>query len=97
MWWGVGYGQGVEASVDGVLGGYGNVSSRDVVDSKAFILEMFSEIPPRDPTNLVALGECVSPGRSFCLKEDLGIKTLTFTLHSSTFGLGLFYGCIIQL
>lgn len=73
--WGVGYGQGVEASVDGVLGGYGNVSSRDVVDSKAFILEMFSEIPPRDPANLVALGECVSPGRSFCMNEDLGIQT----------------------
>jgi len=89
----------VEASVDGVLGGYGNVSSRDVVDSKAFILEMFSEIPPRDPTNLVALGECVSPGRSFCMREeDLGIKTsLSHCIFSSTFGVGLFYGCIIQL
>lgn len=73
--WRVGHGQGVEASVDGVLGGYGNVSSRDVVDSKAFILEMFSEIPPRDPTNLVALGECVSPGRALFVKEGLGIET----------------------
>lgn len=50
-------GQGVEASVDGVLGGYGNVNDRDVIDSKAFLAEIFKEYPQSKSSNLVALGE----------------------------------------
>lgn len=63
----VGFGQGVEASVDGVLGGYGNVDTRDVVDSKAFLLEMFKECPPGS-SNLVALGEYAWPLSFFILQ-----------------------------
>lgn len=44
--------------MDGVLGGYGNVNDRDVVDSKAFLAEIFRECPPNKSSNLVALGEC---------------------------------------
>ena len=43
--------------MDGVLGGYGNVNDRDVVDSKAFLSEIFKEFPPSKNSNLVALGE----------------------------------------
>jgi hypothetical protein len=53
---GVSYWESVEASVDGVLGGYGSVNARDVADSNAFILEMFNECPP-GAGDLVALGE----------------------------------------
>nr|PNR30580.1 hypothetical protein PHYPA_026896 [Physcomitrium patens] len=52
---GVSYWEGVEASVDGVLGGYGNVNDRDVMDSKAFLAEIFKECPPSSSSNLVAL------------------------------------------
>ncbi|CAN1249070.1 Alpha N-terminal protein methyltransferase 1 [Linum perenne] len=41
---GVSYWEGVEASVDGVLGGYGHVNDADVKDSEAFIKNLFSEL-----------------------------------------------------
>ncbi|KAG7963928.1 hypothetical protein I3843_09G142900 [Carya illinoinensis] len=40
---GVGYWQGVEASVDGVLGGYGHVNEADVHGSEAFLKTLLSE------------------------------------------------------
>ncbi|XP_034698373.1 alpha N-terminal protein methyltransferase 1 isoform X2 [Vitis riparia] len=40
---GVGYWEGVEASVDGVLGGYGHVNDVDVKGSEAFLKTLFSE------------------------------------------------------
>jgi protein N-terminal methyltransferase len=52
----------VEASVDGVLGGYGSVNARDVADSNAFILEMFNECPP-GAGDLVALDCGAGVGR----------------------------------
>lgn len=60
---GVSYWEGVEASVDGVLGGYGNVNDRDVVDSKAFLAEIFKECPPNKTSNLVALDCGAGVGR----------------------------------
>ncbi|XP_065847317.1 alpha N-terminal protein methyltransferase 1 isoform X2 [Euphorbia lathyris] len=41
---GVSYWEGVEASVDGVLGGYGHVNDADVKGSEAFIQTLFSEL-----------------------------------------------------
>ncbi|CAN0921716.1 Alpha N-terminal protein methyltransferase 1 [Linum grandiflorum] len=54
---GISYWQGVEASVDGVLGGYGHVNDADVKDSEAFIKSLFSELFPDGGRNrhLVAL------------------------------------------
>ncbi|CAN1249071.1 Alpha N-terminal protein methyltransferase 1 [Linum perenne] len=55
---GVSYWEGVEASVDGVLGGYGHVNDADVKDSEAFIKNLFSELFVDGGRNrhLVALG-----------------------------------------
>ncbi|CAL1402710.1 unnamed protein product [Linum trigynum] len=41
---GVSYWEGVEASVNGVLGGYGHVNDADVKDSGVFIRSLFSEL-----------------------------------------------------
>ncbi|KAK9696985.1 hypothetical protein RND81_08G008200 [Saponaria officinalis] len=41
---GVGYWQGVEASVEGVLGGYGSVSDADIKASEAFLKPLLSEL-----------------------------------------------------
>jgi len=41
---GVGYWQEVEASVDGVLGGYGRVNDADIKCSEAFLRTVFSEL-----------------------------------------------------
>eukprot|EP00850_Spirogloea_muscicola_P026745 SM009998S25064 [mRNA] locus=s9998:29:511:- [translate_table: standard] len=38
---GVTYWEGVEATVDGVLGGYGTVSGRDIAESAAFLRDAF--------------------------------------------------------
>ncbi|KAK3041864.1 hypothetical protein RJ639_001232 [Escallonia herrerae] len=56
---GVGYWQGVEASVDGVLGGYGHVSEADIKASEAFLNTLFADYIPDAATNrhLVALVE----------------------------------------
>ena len=55
---GVGYWQGVEASVDGVLGGYGHVNDADILGSEVFLksilVERFSFAGKDRP--LVALG-----------------------------------------
>ncbi|XP_022146716.1 alpha N-terminal protein methyltransferase 1 isoform X2 [Momordica charantia] len=40
---GVGYWQGVEASVDGVLGGYGHVNDADILGSEVFLKSILSE------------------------------------------------------
>ncbi|KAM6567651.1 hypothetical protein CsatA_026779 [Cannabis sativa] len=40
---GVGYWEGVEASVNGVLGGYGHVNDADIMGSEAFLNSLFSE------------------------------------------------------
>ncbi|KAK2979426.1 hypothetical protein RJ640_016338, partial [Escallonia rubra] len=55
---GVGYWQGVEASVDGVLGGYGHVSEADIKASEAFLNTLLADYFPDAATNrhLVALG-----------------------------------------
>lgn len=53
------FAQGVEASVNGVLGGYGHVSDRDVSASDGFLVEVLSNLsePFLSSKNLVALGE----------------------------------------
>ncbi|XP_004293704.1 PREDICTED: alpha N-terminal protein methyltransferase 1 [Fragaria vesca subsp. vesca] len=43
---GVGYWEGVEASTDGVLGGFGHVSEADIRDSEAFLNGLLSEVLP---------------------------------------------------
>lgn len=50
--------QGVEASVDGVLGGFGNVNEVDIKGSEAFLQMIFSDRFPnaRNNQHLVALG-----------------------------------------
>ncbi|KAF7803947.1 alpha N-terminal protein methyltransferase 1 [Senna tora] len=54
---GVGYWEGVEASVDGVLGGYANVNEPDINDSEAFLKMVLSERFPNGVNDqpLVAL------------------------------------------
>lgn len=55
---GVGYWEGVEASTDGVLGGFGHVSDADVRDSEAFLNGLLSELLPNaanSQRHLVAL------------------------------------------
>ena len=55
--------KGVEASVDGVLGGYGHVNEPDIKDSEAFLSLLLNERFPRpssattDQRHLVALGK----------------------------------------
>ncbi|PON49930.1 Alpha-N-methyltransferase NTM [Trema orientale] len=58
---GVGYWEGVEASVDGVLGGYGHVNDADIKGSEAFLNILLSERFPKasaatSQRHLVALG-----------------------------------------
>lgn len=50
--------KGVEASVDGVLGGYGHVNEADIHGSEAFLKTLLSERYPNAGTEgrLVALG-----------------------------------------
>ncbi|CAI7899384.1 unnamed protein product, partial [Closterium sp. NIES-53] len=58
---GVKYWEGVEASVDGVLGGYGAVSSTDAAGSAAFLHEVYGtqlEAARSQGRPLVALGAC---------------------------------------
>lgn len=54
---GVNYWQGVEASVDGVLGGYGHVNDADIKESEAFLNSLLAERFPDAGRgqNLVAL------------------------------------------
>lgn len=54
---GVNYWQGVEASVDGVLGGYGHVNDADIKESEAFLNTLLAERFPDTGRgqNLVAL------------------------------------------
>ncbi|KAL5977057.1 hypothetical protein ACLOJK_021397 [Asimina triloba] len=52
---GVRYWQGVEASVDGVLGGYGHVNEADVKNSEAFLKGLLIERLGVDSPHLVAL------------------------------------------
>lgn len=48
----------VDASVDGVLGGYGSVNEADIKESEDFLKNLFSDLLFDTPTNrhLVALG-----------------------------------------
>ena len=50
--------KGVEASVDGVLGGYGHVNEADIKDSEAFLNSLLVDCFPDAGRNqhLVALG-----------------------------------------
>ncbi|KAI5069928.1 hypothetical protein GOP47_0014271 [Adiantum capillus-veneris] len=59
---GVSYWEGVEASVNGVLGGYGHVNDRDVAASDGFILEILPEAT-RLSKHLVALDCGAGVGR----------------------------------
>ncbi|CAI9285290.1 unnamed protein product [Lactuca saligna] len=54
---GVGYWQGVDASVDGVLGGYAHVNEPDIKASEAFLNTLLTELVPNGGRNqhLVAL------------------------------------------
>lgn len=58
---GVGYWQGVEASVDGVLGGYGHVNEADILGSEVFLKSILAERFPFAGKDrpLVALGNFV--------------------------------------
>lgn len=87
----------MEASVDGVLGGYGSVNARDVADSNAFILEMFNECPP-GAGDLVALGERHTLGQqNFVLRHAFTsalVRVIFFTVCASPVGmhqLGVFF------
>jgi hypothetical protein len=93
----------VEASVDGVLGGYGSVNARDVADSNAFILEMFNECPP-GAADLVALGERHTLGQqNFVLRHGSTsalVRVIFFTVCASPMGmhqLGVFSGITLFL
>uniref|UniRef100_A0A0D6R484 Alpha N-terminal protein methyltransferase 1 n=1 Tax=Araucaria cunninghamii TaxID=56994 RepID=A0A0D6R484_ARACU len=68
---GVGYWQQVEASVDGVLGGYGHVSGRDVRDSNAFLVEIMGKRLREAGHHLVALDCGAGVGR---VTENLLLK-----------------------
>lgn len=72
---GVGYWQGVEASVNGVLGGYEQVNEPDIQDSEAFLNTLLSEtesLPNSDSErHLVALGiSTLSLSVFVCFKFD---------------------------
>ncbi|KAL8101279.1 hypothetical protein AgCh_033236 [Apium graveolens] len=62
---GVGYWEGVEASVDGVLGGYGHVNEADIKDSEAFLNTLLADCFPDAGRNqhLVALDCGAGVGR----------------------------------
>ncbi|WOG81635.1 hypothetical protein DCAR_0100786 [Daucus carota subsp. sativus] len=62
---GVGYWEGVEASVDGVLGGYGHVNEADIKDSEAFLNSLLVDFFPDAGRNqhLVALDCGAGVGR----------------------------------
>lgn len=51
----------MDATVDGVLGGYGTVNAKDVSDSNRFIVEVLRECLPARKHNLVALGGARCP------------------------------------
>ncbi|KAE8099826.1 hypothetical protein FH972_017779 [Carpinus fangiana] len=70
---GVGYWEGVDASVDGVLGGYGHVNEADIGGSEAFLNTLLSEKFPSAGTDshLVALGTNSLPlSLRVCFKFD---------------------------
>lgn len=67
--------KGVDASVDGVLGGYGHVNEQDIKSSEAFLNTLLVDRFPNGEGSrqLVALGNelatvylCVSPYRCLC-------------------------------
>lgn len=62
---GVGYWEGVEASVDGVLGGHGHVNKADIKDSEAFLNTLLADCFPDAGRNqhLVALDCGAGVGR----------------------------------
>lgn len=62
---GVSYWEGVEASVNGVLGGYGHVNDRDVAASDGFLMEILSNMPESllSSKHLVALDCGAGVGR----------------------------------
>ena len=68
--------QDVDASVDGVLGGYGHVNQPDVVASDKFLMEVFHTIAhpslPDGSNNLVALGDGFTK-----LKRWIKLKQIT--------------------
>lgn len=53
----------MEASVDGVLGGYGHVNDADIKDSEAFLNTLLADCFPDAGRNqhLVALGNLLYP------------------------------------
>lgn len=55
--------KGVEATVDGVLGGYGHVNDADIRESESFLNTLLAERFPDTGTSrhLVALGTNVNP------------------------------------
>ncbi|EFJ37080.1 hypothetical protein SELMODRAFT_140975 [Selaginella moellendorffii] len=62
---GISYWEGVDPTVDGVLGGFGKVSNRDVIDSNAFLTELLKEriLPTKVNRKLVALDCGAGVGR----------------------------------
>lgn len=51
--------QGIDATVDGVLGGYGHVNEVDIKGSEGFLKLLFSERLGGQSPNLVALGKLI--------------------------------------
>lgn len=51
--------QGIDATVDGVLGGYGHVNEVDIKGSEGFLKLLFSERLGDQSPNLVALGKLI--------------------------------------
>jgi protein N-terminal methyltransferase len=60
--------QSVEASTEGVLGGYGCVNDADVKGSEAFLRPLISERFGTAKRHLVALGELISARRPWLVQ-----------------------------
>ncbi|KAL2610045.1 hypothetical protein R1flu_028618 [Riccia fluitans] len=55
---GVDYWSAVEASVDGVLGGYGSISGRDIMDSSKFLTDCLKTLKPDWPESSMVALDC---------------------------------------
>ncbi|KAK9133964.1 hypothetical protein Scep_013492 [Stephania cephalantha] len=80
---GVGYWEGVEASIDGVLGGYGHVNGADIKGSEGFLKTLlFDRFGPNFATHqrLVALGEVSDDSCALVLYCGSGIGRVSKNL-----------------
>jgi hypothetical protein len=77
--------QGVDASVNGVLGGYGHVNEPDVAASDEFLMDVFRTLAHPSLSDrskkLVALGDCSTQSKR-CMKlgQVTMLETVSFRL-----------------